>query len=122
MAGSRRRSPGGGVAREALPASSEAVESSGPPSVRITRVRLGDTELAIVSAPLPGAAGLSQLTPAERDVFQRLLSGESREQIAMARCTSLRTIANQVASVFRKLGVCSRSELMLLYAGGNPEA
>lgn len=39
-----------------------------------------------------------------------LLEGLSNPEIATARQTSVRTVANQVASLFRKLGVRSRPE------------
>lgn len=41
-----------------------------------------------------------------------LIAGRASAEIAAARHVSLRTIANQVASVFRKVGVKSRSELV----------
>lgn len=62
-------------------------------------------------------ADLSSLSPAEREVTGRLLDGHDNARIARERGTSLRTVANQVASIFRKLGVSSRGELAArLYA------
>lgn len=43
---------------------------------------------------------------------EALLYGQSNEQIAARRRTSSRTIANQVAALFRKLGVGSQAELV----------
>lgn len=57
---------------------------------------------------------LSSLSAAERDVTCRLLDGHGNERIARDRGTSIRTVANQVASIFRKLNVSSRSELSAL--------
>ena len=54
------------------------------------------------------AAGL---TSAEQEVVALLLDGHDNASIAAARKTSPRTTANQVASIFRKLGVASRAEL-----------
>ena len=54
--------------------------------------------------PLPGT-----LTPAERAIVLALLSGKSNAQIARAGETSPRTVANQLASLLRTLGVRSRS-------------
>lgn len=51
------------------------------------------------------------LTPAEAHVLSLLLDGHDNASIAEARSTSARTIANQVAEIFRKLGVASRAEL-----------
>jgi DNA-binding CsgD family transcriptional regulator len=55
--------------------------------------------------------GAPRLTPAERDVALGLLAGRSNLELAAARGSSPRTIANQIASIFKKLGVRSRSEL-----------
>lgn len=52
-----------------------------------------------------------QLTRSERDVAWRAAQGESARQIAAARRTSKRTVDHQLASIFRKLGIASRSEL-----------
>jgi DNA-binding CsgD family transcriptional regulator len=52
------------------------------------------------------------LTPAEQAVLERLLAGESNVAIARRRGTSARTVANQVASIFKKIGVGSRRQLL----------
>ena len=52
------------------------------------------------------------LTRAERDVVSGILRGESNGDIGKRRGTRARTIANQVAGIFRKLGVQSRAELV----------
>ena len=51
------------------------------------------------------------LTEAERDVVSGILRGESNRDIGKRRGTHARTVANQVAGIFRKLGVQSRAEL-----------
>jgi DNA-binding CsgD family transcriptional regulator len=68
-------------------------------------------QLAVLSYPVRVAAPAS-LTAAERDVVQRIVRGETNAEIARARRTSLRTVANQVAAVFEKLDVSSRRELV----------
>jgi DNA-binding NarL/FixJ family response regulator len=52
------------------------------------------------------------LSAAERSVVLDLLGGASRCDIALSRGTSPRTVANQMASIFRKLRVSSRVELL----------
>lgn len=52
------------------------------------------------------------LAPGEREVLRLLLAGHSNIEIATARGTSVRTIANQVASLLKKLGARSRFELI----------
>lgn len=61
---------------------------------------------------------LDGLSVSERDIAAALTSGQTNGQIAHARGTSSRTVANQVASVFRKLGVSSRAELISKGHGG----
>lgn len=66
----------------------------------------------MASEGLPaGHPALSNLTSAERAVLWQVLLGFGNEEIAAARGTAMRTVAVQVASVFRKLGAHSRSEL-----------
>jgi len=52
------------------------------------------------------------LTGAEADVARLALEGLSNKQIAARRGTSPCTVANQMASLFRKLGLASRPELL----------
>jgi DNA-binding NarL/FixJ family response regulator len=51
------------------------------------------------------------LTRAERAVLRLLLRGLDVTSIAASRGTSPRTITNQLARIYRKLGVGSRAEL-----------
>lgn len=57
-------------------------------------------------------ASSSVLAPGEREVLRLLLAGHSNSEIASARGTSARTVANQVASLLKKLGARSRYELI----------
>lgn len=52
------------------------------------------------------------LASGEREVLQLVLEGHSNAEIGAARGTSARTVANQVASLLRKLGARSRFELI----------
>lgn len=65
--------------------------------------------LSFDAAPLPALP--AALTDAERSVAHLLLAGLSNEEIATARACSTNTVAKQVSSVYRKLGVQSRAEL-----------
>jgi len=51
------------------------------------------------------------LTTSERDVVWAALAGDSNDMIARARGCSARTVANQLASAYKKLAVASRSDL-----------
>jgi DNA-binding NarL/FixJ family response regulator len=75
-------------------------------------VELVDDDLAVFSWRLEPELDGPELTAAERDVLRQVTAGASNEQIARARSTSARTVANQVASLLRKLGARSRYDLI----------
>jgi DNA-binding CsgD family transcriptional regulator len=81
---------------------------------RVSRVAVAGSELLLFSQEngLPALDRLAGLTAAERDVASRALGGMSNASIARARASSPRTVSNQLSSVFRKLGVASRAELV----------
>lgn len=53
------------------------------------------------------------LSPAEREVARLAREGRSNAEIACARGTSPRTVANQLARIYKKLGVGSRVALAI---------
>lgn len=61
--------------------------------------------------PLPKHT-IPGLTATEEEVLTLVLDGWDNASIAAARKTAARTVANQVASIFRKVGVSSRAELV----------
>ncbi|MBM4780566.1 MAG: helix-turn-helix transcriptional regulator [Archangiaceae bacterium] len=75
-----------------------------------TTFRFGREQFAVMSEDAPRLT-VPTLTPAEQQVLELLLSGASNADIAKKRKTAVRTVANQVASLFRKYGVGSRAEL-----------
>ena len=90
--------------------SGDAVDNSGG--------ALGDdATLAVAKVGLCPRA-LSELTSAEREVALLVLDGLTNAEIGVQRKTSPRTVANQVAAVFRKLGVHGRLELIRRLALG----
>lgn len=80
----------------------------------ITQVGEG---LVIVSAPTPGISDprLAGLSTTERAVAELAVRGLSNAAIAEARRTSTRTVANQLAAVYKKVGALSRRELRALW-------
>ena len=56
------------------------------------------------------------LSPAEYAVTRLLIEGKSYEEMATLRKTSKRTVANQLASAFHRLGISGRAELLCLLA------
>ena len=80
-----------------------------PPSLAALR-STADGEIAVLSFEVP--RGPQRLTPSQSEVVTLLLGGRSTGRSPTSRGTTPRTIANQVASIFRKLGVHSRLELV----------
>ncbi|MCB9618146.1 MAG: helix-turn-helix transcriptional regulator [Sandaracinus sp.] len=78
--------------------------------MRVEELVVGEDTLVVLSVPISRGA-LARLSAAERDVVVGALEGRSNRELSLARGTSIRTIANQLASAFRKLGVKGRAEL-----------
>jgi DNA-binding NarL/FixJ family response regulator len=82
-----------------------------PEGIRGTVLRFAGADWMVLSFPCT-PAGQSKLTPSERWVALALNQGLSNAEIARARGTSVRTVANQVARMFRKFSVHTRTELV----------
>jgi DNA-binding NarL/FixJ family response regulator len=80
-------------------------------SPRAFRLEFWGEELLVVSVPLRQQMP-SALTSAEQEVARALARGASNADIARERASSVYTVANQVASILRKLGVASRSQIV----------
>lgn len=89
--------------------------------VQLTFTALGDQSLVALRMPA-AISRLSCLTPAEREVGIDLLRALPQREIARRRGRSLRTIANQVASIYRKLQVGDRTEFVAHVKGGGRSA
>jgi DNA-binding CsgD family transcriptional regulator len=83
-----------------------------PAGLRASRLRVGTDEIIVLSVPVATQSLPASLSAAEREVAQEILAGRSNAQIAEARGTSVRTVANQVNAILRKSGADSRAELM----------
>lgn len=79
---------------------------------------LGGERLLIFSVPLEEVAEHG-LTPSESEVAQAVCQGLSNHEIAQRRQTSVRTVANQLASIYEKLEVHSRAELVVKLGGSH---
>jgi DNA-binding CsgD family transcriptional regulator len=102
-------------ARQTPPAgrASELPEVGSPAGLAAWRLDLGNgQEFALFELAAPGnCSRVKGITAAERVVLGLAAAGLSNAQIAARRGVSPRTVANQIASAFRKLGVRSRLEL-----------
>lgn len=89
----------------------------GRTSVRQTPFALGGHEYVVICAEDEAQpAALARLTTSEREVATLVAEGLSSQEIAVRRQRSVRTVENQLAATFRKLGVGSRAELLALLA------
>ena len=82
-----------------------------PEGARVSELEVGGETLLVISFPIEDPGLSEQLTEAEADVARLAVAGLSNAAIAKQRGTSLRTVANQMASILRKLDVQSRREL-----------
>jgi DNA-binding CsgD family transcriptional regulator len=88
---------------------------------RESLVTEGTRRYRVISIERPDLALSSLLSPAEYEAIRLLIEGKHHEEIAQERRASPRTVANQIGSAFRKLGVSGRSELLAgLAHGGLP--
>ncbi len=69
-------------------------------------------EYLVLSYPLSPVQLPDGLTEAQQEVLRGIIAGRTNAEIAGLRGTSTRTVANQIASIFVKLGVSSRAELV----------
>jgi DNA-binding CsgD family transcriptional regulator len=105
------------MARQRFPAE---LEGAGGADVRITRLT---EDLLLVSLPEPARlAAAPGLTQAEVEVASLAAAGLSNASIARQRSAAARTIANQLASVYEKLGVRGRRELRAYLSRGEGKA
>jgi DNA-binding NarL/FixJ family response regulator len=78
---------------------------------KLAEVALAGEQLLVGSYPLVRAEAMEVLSEAERHVAALIVGGSTNAHIARIRESSERTVANQVQSIFSKLGVRSRLEL-----------
>jgi DNA-binding CsgD family transcriptional regulator len=88
-----------------------------PAGLEAYRLEVGGEELVVFRLPATEVRSPGKLSDAEREVARLVVEGLTNGAIAERRGTSLRTVANQLASIFRKLDVRSRSELVTRLLG-----
>jgi DNA-binding NarL/FixJ family response regulator len=92
-----------------------------PVLARCARVAASGGSTLLVSATRPDMHFPVPLSPAEADVARQLMRGETHAGIARRREASCRTVANQLAAVFQKLGVSGRAALTAHVIRSAPE-
>jgi len=79
---------------------------------RRSTIPLAGLQYTVTSAPRPERSLGHLLTRSEQEVLRLLIEGKAYQEVAALRRTSQRTVANQVASAFRKLNVSGRIDLL----------
>jgi DNA-binding CsgD family transcriptional regulator len=99
----QRRRKAGPQAGEALRAALDRFEAAGAvPFVDLARAELGKGRRGL---------GGEALTPTEQQVADLVAAGHTNREVAARLFISIRTVETHLASVYRKMGVRSRSEL-----------
>jgi DNA-binding CsgD family transcriptional regulator len=114
-----------GARTETIPGKNQPRDATGVPTpmgLQASTIELVGDQYLVLSFPIPTWSLPANLTAAERGVATALLHGLDRAEIARVRGTSPRTIANQIASLFEKLGVQSRIELAVFLSRARGEA
>jgi DNA-binding CsgD family transcriptional regulator len=83
-------------------------------------MRRGRESYLVISYPLTRPRNFAALTQAELETTELALQGLSYKEMAAARGVKVRTIANQLASAYKKLGIGSLAELAALARGDSP--
>lgn len=94
--------------------------AQGRARTRVHVFTVDDLEVLVIDVE-GEAPSAPELTDAQRDVARRAAAGESNEEIAAARGTSVSTVANQLGAVYQRLGVASRYELAALWSDARRE-
>ena len=88
-----------------------------PRGLRVTEFDLDGASLVVLSFPLDARALPPSLTRAEREIAEGLLASQTTAELARTRGTSVGTVTKQVAALFAKVGVRSRSEFVACVSG-----
>lgn len=95
------------------------ISSVGIDGVRAQELQHDGTAYVVLSYSLREGTRFAGLTPSELGVVEAVLEGHSPREIAAQRQVSPRTVANQLAAVYRKLGVSGAAALIRLAHGAN---
>ena len=87
-----------------------------PAGAAVVPFRAGGARYVVIGFDAAPRFERWKLTPAEIAVARRLLAGDTTAEIARRRGVSEHTIENQLAAIYRKLGVTSRRAAAVLLA------
>jgi DNA-binding NarL/FixJ family response regulator len=102
------------MAKSRPPNNDQATRLTPPRGFRSARFDYEGRAILVMSYEVPDWEFPAALTTTEQAVLRAMLNGASQQEIATARGVSYRTVANQIASAYGKLGVGSRAEVAAL--------
>jgi DNA-binding CsgD family transcriptional regulator len=82
-----------------------------PPELEAYLGRLGDEAVVLLEWPTFSVPGSARLSRSHAEVLALVMAGHSSAEIAARRRRSRRTIENQLAAIYAKLGVRGRLQL-----------
>lgn len=98
------------------PAGADDGATRPPAGLERRDVELGGERYIVLSFPALPRTALLGLSDVESAVARAVAAGQTNDEIATCRRRSVFTIQNQLARIYKKLGVASRAELMALLA------
>jgi DNA-binding CsgD family transcriptional regulator len=98
---------------------SDLESDAGP---RVSRMRVGDEDILVLSVPLPRLRYPEGTTSAEHAIIDAVLQGLTVKEIAEQRGASLRTVTTQLGTIFRKAEVNSQAELIAIMSDDADDA
>jgi len=99
-------------ARPRTPGKTAALALVPPGALEAETFMLGCLELVVLRYQSVPKTSAPSLTPAEQHVVELLIRGLRTKDIAALRGTSLHTVSNQLATIYRKFDVSTRQELL----------
>ena len=74
---------------------------------------VSDSPLPAMEQVVAGWPEISRLSAREREVLKRILEDKKRKEIAEELCITENTVKKHISSIFSKLGVANRNELLM---------
>jgi DNA-binding CsgD family transcriptional regulator len=93
---------------------------AGPDKLEAYTLTSAGGEYVLFVLDQPAAKPRAELTVVERDLIDAVLAGMTNQQIALRRGRSRYTIGNQLAALYRKLGIEGRNELVACFGPERP--
>jgi DNA-binding NarL/FixJ family response regulator len=80
-----------------------------------------EADYILASVPRPDWSSFEEVTKSERQIASLIVEGKTNTEIATIRETSVHTVENQVAALFRKLDASGRFDLLRVLYRSAPE-